>query len=182
MLSIGCGSGVDSFIIGESFPNATVYGIDIDEVAIEVAKKKISAKGLTDVNFQIHDAVQLPSDWSGKFEYITSIICIHDIGRPDLALKEAYRVLKPGGSFLMVEFKAKDKLNDNKGMLLAEWKYCVGMLYCIPTSLAQKGGVGMGICFGEEKFSNMMKEVGFKSVEIKAVPEYDFLVGLLGKK
>ena len=169
-------------MIGESFPNASVSGIDFDEVAIQMAKKKTRDKGLANVNFEIHDATKLPSEWSAKFDYITAIACIHDIGQPELTLKEAYRVLKPGGSFLMLDVTAKAKLNDNKATPSAELKYGVSLLFCMPTSLAQEGGVGMGMCFGEENFSKMLKEVGFKSVEIKPVPNDSFFVGLLCKK
>ena len=53
-------------------------------------------KSLKNVIFEVHDATNLPKEWEEKFDVVLSFKVIHDIGRPDLALRELHRVLKKG--------------------------------------------------------------------------------------
>ena len=50
--------------------------------------------------------------------------------------------------------------------------YTVSTMHCMTVSLAQ-GGEGLGTMWGEEKPTEMLKEAGFKEVEVKRLP-HDF--------
>ena len=50
--------------------------------------------------------------------------------------------------------------------------YTVSTMHCMTVSLAQ-GGEGLGTMWGEEKAREMLKEAGFKEVEVKRLP-HDF--------
>ena len=53
-------------------------------------------KNLTNVTYEVQDATKLPADWTEKFDLIVCYDVIHDMGRPDLGVKELSRVLKKG--------------------------------------------------------------------------------------
>ncbi|XP_072037116.1 S-adenosylmethionine-dependent methyltransferase Rv2258c-like [Amphiura filiformis] len=175
-LSIGCGSGIDSVNFGEAFPNSTIIGVDHGALGIQKAlcRKQGSDKNLTNVNFEIHDATKLPSDWS--IGLIMPHPCI-------VSMIWGALIWKPGGYYLMIEFTAATNVNGNKGRILMEFLYGVSLLHCIPTALSQReDGVGLGACCGQETMRKMLKDAGFESVEVKPVEGFDYLVGILGKK
>jgi hypothetical protein len=51
--------------------------------------------------------------------------------------------------------------------------YTVSTMHRMTVSLAQQGGEGLGTMWGEEKATEMLKEAGFKEVEVKQLP-HDF--------
>lgn len=74
------------------------YGVDISKEVVKLAKKKFSTR--TDVrNFKVGDIRDLPFK-DNFFDIIISLGTIEHIRENVQAVKEAYRVLKPGGIFV----------------------------------------------------------------------------------
>lgn len=183
VLSVCCGSAIDSIMLAKSFPKTTFTGIDLDDVALKRAKTSAANGSLQNINFEKHDAYQLPADWSNQFDYVTSVYSIHDTGRPDLVLGEIHRVLKPGGVYVMVEYKASStNVTENKGRPMMEFLYCASLLHCVPTSLAQEGGIGAGCCWGDDTMARFLKEAGFESVDKQPYPGFEALICFICKK
>ena len=182
VLSVGCGSAIDSIILAKSFPKTTFTGIDLDDVALKRAKTSASNDSLKNISFELHDAGKLPADWSNQFDYVTSVYSIHDTGRPDLVLGEIHRVLKPGGIYVMVEYQSSTNVTENKGRPMMEFLYCASLLHCVPTSLAQEGGIGAGACWGDDTMARFLKEAGFESVDKQPYPGFEALVCFICKK
>lgn len=93
VLDMGCGVGDFCEAINFYRPDLEVYGIDISKKAIEVAKTRVK-----NAKFEVSDAQKLPF----KDSFFDAVLCfdlIEHIQFPQKALKEAYRVLKPGGIF-----------------------------------------------------------------------------------
>ena len=90
VLEIGCSDGEHAEIYIKTA--AFVYGVDISDVGIELAK----SKGLANTSFQVCDAHQLPFE----DEFFDCVIVNSLLHHLDLnkGLKEISRVLKPGGS------------------------------------------------------------------------------------
>ena len=68
---------------------------------MNLSKKKL--KKLNNIKWILSDAINLPFK-NNYFDYYSISFGIRNITNIDLALKEAYRVLKPGGHFLCLEF------------------------------------------------------------------------------
>ncbi|XP_077997824.1 S-adenosylmethionine-dependent methyltransferase Rv2258c-like [Glandiceps talaboti] len=117
---------------------------------------------LSNTTFSVHDIASLPLDWSGKFDIIFCINVIHDIARPDLALKEVYRILKDEGVFFMVDVRGHTKHADNKEDKKAPSKYIISLFSCVPISMACEGGWGLGGMWGVEKAMEMLEEAGLE--------------------
>lgn len=93
VLDVGCGVGDFCEAINFYRPDLEVYGIDISKKAIEVAKTRVK-----NANFKVSDAQELPF----KDSFFDAVLCfdlIEHVRFPQKALKEACRVLKPGGIF-----------------------------------------------------------------------------------
>jgi len=78
-----------------------VYCVDENNVMLNLSKKKI--KATSRVKWCCNNAEKLPFD-KNFFDYYTISFGIRNVENIDIALKEAYRVLKPGGKFLCLEF------------------------------------------------------------------------------
>ncbi len=88
----------------DSGPNATAIICDISPEMLDVGRRRIREAGL-DQRIQCvkGNAEELPFE-SGSFDAYTIAFGIRNVTHIDKALAEAYRVLKPGGRFLCLEF------------------------------------------------------------------------------
>ena len=88
----------------DSGPKATAVICDISPEMLEVGRNRISAAGLQNRIACVEgNAEALPFE-SGSFDAYTIAFGIRNVTHIDKALAEAYRVLKPGGRFLCLEF------------------------------------------------------------------------------
>jgi ubiquinone/menaquinone biosynthesis C-methylase UbiE len=90
VLDVACGPGFVA--AGAAERGATVRGVDFSAAMLGVARARHPG-----VVFDHGDAEALPYPDSG-FSAVVSNFGIHHVPRPILALREAYRVLRPGGS------------------------------------------------------------------------------------
>ncbi len=83
---------------------ANIYSLDVTHSMIEIGRDKLVDKGLLNfVNYVNADATKLPIKSRSIDTYIIAF-GIRNITEIGSALNEAYRVLKPGGQFLCLEF------------------------------------------------------------------------------
>lgn len=102
-LDIGTGTGDLVFEIIDQSANVLVDGIDPSEQMLEIAKDKAARRKLGDsINFFAADALDLPME-SETYDGIVSGFCFRNIERRQKALEEMMRVLKPGGSLIILE-------------------------------------------------------------------------------
>ena len=88
----------------DSGPKATAVICDISPEMLEVGRNRISAAGLQNRIACVEgNAEALPFE-SGSFDAYTIAFGIRNVTHIDKALAEAFRVLKPGGRFLCLEF------------------------------------------------------------------------------
>jgi demethylmenaquinone methyltransferase / 2-methoxy-6-polyprenyl-1,4-benzoquinol methylase len=85
-----------------------VYCVDENKEMLELNKKK--TKKNINIKWFYNNAEKLPFQ-DNYFDYYTISFGIRNIHNIDIALSEAYRVLKPGGRFLCLEFsKVKNNI------------------------------------------------------------------------
>tara|TARA_Y100001960_G_C14238094_1_gene617028 strand:- start:29 stop:646 length:618 start_codon:yes stop_codon:yes gene_type:complete len=85
-----------------------VYCVDQNKQMLNLNKKKIKEK--SKVKWICSNAEKLPFK-SNYFDYYTISFGIRNVNNLEKTLKEAYRVLKPGGRFLCLEFsKVKNEM------------------------------------------------------------------------
>jgi demethylmenaquinone methyltransferase/2-methoxy-6-polyprenyl-1,4-benzoquinol methylase len=83
---------------------AWIDGIDFSRELIEIGERKVKKTGLQDkIKFKEGNAEKLPYK-DAQFDAITITFGLRNINNRPKALKEFYRVTRPGGCFICLEF------------------------------------------------------------------------------
>jgi ubiquinone/menaquinone biosynthesis C-methylase UbiE len=109
MLDIGTGPGHIPLLICERNASARVIGLDCSKAMLAIAVKHLERSRLRSrVSYLIGDAKRLPFA-DGAFDAVFSNTILHHLPEPADLLREAWRVVKPGGAFLIRDlFRPKD--------------------------------------------------------------------------
>lgn len=104
VLEIGCGTGSLLLVVKRMQPGAEVVGLDPDAAALEIARRKARRAGAS-VQLDQGFADELPYP-DASIDRVLSSFMFHHLSREvkEKTLREVARVLKPGGSFHMVDF------------------------------------------------------------------------------
>lgn len=102
VLDICCGTGSTTAIIAPEVDQGHVTGVDLSPDMLAVAKKKVVASW---VSFQRASVDNLPFS-DNSFNHVICSYGLHEIPKElrAAALKEVLRVLKPGGTFLTLDY------------------------------------------------------------------------------
>ncbi|MGX5847116.1 bifunctional demethylmenaquinone methyltransferase/2-methoxy-6-polyprenyl-1,4-benzoquinol methylase UbiE [Mesorhizobium sp. PL10] len=105
VLDVAGGTGDIAFrIVDASHGNAHATVLDINGSMLSVGRDRAEKKGLSgNTDFVEANAEELPFA-DGTFDAYTIAFGIRNVPRIDVALTEAFRVIKPGGRFLCLEF------------------------------------------------------------------------------
>ena len=106
ILDVGCGTGSFVVLLARQFPAAKVTGLDPDPKALRRAQAKI-ARAAVSVQLDRGFADQLPYQ-RDSFDRVFSSFMFHHLEEheKEKSLNEVSRVLKPGGSFHLLDFTA----------------------------------------------------------------------------
>ena len=156
---IGCGFGHSCTVLAEAFPNAAVRGFDFHEPSVEAARTNAEELGLSDrVQFEAVSS----TNYEGSYDLICFFDCLHDMGDPVGIARHAREHLAPGGTVLLVEpFALSNRAENISGNPAAGLFYHASTFICIPSSLAQDVGRGMGAQSGESGMRTVFNEAGY---------------------
>ncbi|HEY0721740.1 MAG TPA: methyltransferase domain-containing protein [Gammaproteobacteria bacterium] len=97
VLIAGIGSGLDIPYL----PSGPCYvGIDLTPAMLQRARPRAATRG--DIELRVGDVMALPFD-DGSFDTIVMHLILAVVPEPERALREAERVLKPGGRILLLD-------------------------------------------------------------------------------
>ena len=95
ILDIGCGSGDITFEIHKRYSPKHITGLDISDSLINIAREKQKKKGIKNIEFVQGSAMDLQFA-DNAFDAVISNMVFHLLDDQFQAIKEMYRVLKPG--------------------------------------------------------------------------------------
>lgn len=103
ILDLACGTGDITFMLAKMVSTGRVVGVDITPGMIEIASRKKQQLGINGIEFEVGDITRLEFH-ANTFDRITVGYGVRNV--PDIAclLSEVFRMLKPGGRFLSLDF------------------------------------------------------------------------------
>jgi ubiquinone/menaquinone biosynthesis C-methylase UbiE len=158
---VGCGVGFSTILMAEAYPNTSFVGYDFHVPSIIEAERHATAHGVEDRVKFVAAAAKDISDTD--FDLVTSFDCLHDMGDPRGCAHHMRRILKQDGTWMIVEPVAGDRPQDNMNAI-GRLYYNASTMICVPTSLDQEVGEGLGAQAGEAKLSEVIRAGGFKQV------------------
>jgi len=154
---IGCGYGYSTMLMARAFPASTFHGYDFHEPSIDKARGIAEEQGLADrVEFDVASAQDFPGD---GFDLITFFDCLHDIGDPGGALRQAARSLAEDGTCMIVEPNASADVLENVNPI-GRAVTASSVAVCLPSALAQHGPEALGNHPGEEAVRRIADRAG----------------------
>lgn len=106
LLEIGLGYGTLSALLIER--GAHYHGVDIAEGPVEMVRHRLRLAGKGDgAESRViqASALELPFE-DGRFDYLFTIGCLHHTGNTPRAVTEVHRVLRPGGTAVVMLYNA----------------------------------------------------------------------------
>ncbi len=157
---IGCGSGAGDIAIARAFPRTEVHGYDNSRFALARGNAHVADEGLSNVTFHNSDTDPIPED--GSFDVFLVLDALHDMNRPDLAMKAVRGALKPDGVWFIVDVEAQDDWHDNLAHPMAPLMYGYSILTCMSSATCTPDGLGLGPAgLPESKLFAMLRDAGF---------------------
>jgi ubiquinone/menaquinone biosynthesis C-methylase UbiE len=125
VLDLGSGGGIDVLLSARRVgPTGKAYGLDMTDEMLALAEENKRKSGLTNVDFlkgEIED-IPLPDN---HVNVVISNCVINLSGDKDRVLKEAFRVLKPGGRFAVSDVVVRGQVPPEIKKDMELWVGCV---------------------------------------------------------
>ena len=155
---VGCGHGSSTILMAEAFPRSTFVGSDYHGGSIETARTRAADAGVSErVSFEAVAAADIPGQ---GYDLITMFDCLHDMGDPVGAAKQMRRAIADDGTWMIVEPKAGDRVEDNLNPVGRAY-YGFSTLLCTPASLSQEVGLALGAQAGPARIRDVVSAGGF---------------------
>lgn len=166
VLDLGSGGGIDALISSKYVGSqGMVYGLDMTDEMLKLANQNKEKMGVENVTFLKGYLEDIPLK-DEAVDVITSNCVINLCEDKEVALKEAYRVLKKGGRLAIADIVQMREVPSNVKDTVEMWLGC------------------MAGALNVEVYKAILKKVGFRDISIEPVNLYakDALDAIIGRK
>jgi len=170
---IGCGVGFSTLLMADAYPNSAFVGFDFHEPSIEEANRHVkSHKSRTNVRFEASTAKGIRER---DFDLVTMFDCLHDMGDPRGCAAHIRSLIKADGTWMIVEPIASNRGEDNMNPV-GRLYYNASTMICVPTSLDQEVGEGLGAQAGERRITEVAEGGGFSRIRRAAEGPFNMVI------
>src|SRR5690348_1174884 len=125
VLDLGSGGGIDVLLSARRVgPTGKVYGLDMTDDMLALARKNVADAGVTNVEFLRGRIEEIPLP-SSSVDVIISNCVVNLSGDKRRVLEEAFRVLRPGGRFAVSDVVVQGELPADVKRSMDLWVGCV---------------------------------------------------------
>jgi SAM-dependent methyltransferase len=154
VLDLGSGGGIDVLLSAKRVaPGGRAFGLDMTDEMLELARRNQREAGVENVEFLKGEIEDIPLP-DASVDVIISNCVINLSADKAKVLREAFRVLRPGGRFAVSDIVLRGELPDGIRRSLEMWAGCVaGALQ-------------------EEEYRSLLAEAGFEAVDVEPTRVY----------
>src|SRR6056300_1695954 len=166
ILDIATGTGDLAINLVENNANENV-GLDISSGMLDIGKEKIKKKGLeSKIEMVLGDSENMPFD-DNTFDAITVAFGVRNFENLEIGLKEILRVLKPNGSFVILETSIPTKTPYKQGYKFYTKNILplIGKVFSKDRSAYQYLSESASVFPYGEALNNILRKIGFINVE-----------------
>jgi SAM-dependent methyltransferase len=169
VLDIGCGPGSFSLAMAEA--GYSVLGVDPYDGLLEIAREKRRASRLSNLAFLRADLASGRELESELFDHVVNVHSLYVHPAPDELLSQAFRILKPGGHGVFVNFTRRIWLWST--FRDVSRRHGVGaafrcLLWVFPNAVFELARKGVGPHYWqEEQFAARLQAAGFTVLELR---------------
>jgi demethylmenaquinone methyltransferase/2-methoxy-6-polyprenyl-1,4-benzoquinol methylase len=170
ILDIATGTG-DLAILMAQTPESKIIGLDISEGMLAVGVEKIAAKQLSDrIEMLLGDSENMPFE-DNYFDAITVAFGVRNFENLEKGLAEILRVLKPGGTFVILETSVPEKTPFKQGYHFYSKNILplIGKLFSKDNTAYGYLSESSAVFPYGERLNNILRKTGF--IEVKDMPQ-----------
>ena len=167
---VGCGLGWSSVGIARTYPTAHVDGFDIDAPSVEHARLNAREAGVDDrVRFHTQDVGELEAE---GYDVALALECIHDMPDPVAVLSAMNRIVKPGGTVIVMDERVGERFTGEPDPV-EQMMYGFSLICCLPDGRNAAESVATGTVMRPATLERYAVAAGFEGIEILPL-ENDF--------
>ncbi len=121
MADICCGIGDFAVLVQKEFKPARILALDHSRTSLDYARKVAADFAITDIEYVYGDASEIVIE-DNQFDFVTCRHSLQIFDRPELILKELYRICKPGGRVYITNEKNSHCLGEPRADSI-QWTY-----------------------------------------------------------
>lgn len=155
LLDLGAGGGIDVLLSAQRVgPTGFAYGVDMTDEMLVLAERNKAEAGVENVQFLKGEIENIPLP-DNAVDVVISNCVINLASDKGEVLREAFRVLKPGGRFAVSDVVRQGELPQDLRQDMEAWVGCVAG------------------ALEESEYRRLLAEAGFGDVEIQVTRVYD---------
>jgi SAM-dependent methyltransferase len=155
VLDLGSGGGIDVLLSAKRVgPTGKAYGLDMTDEMLALARKNAADAGATNVEFLKGDIEHIPLP-DESVDVIISNCVINLSAAKAQVLREAFRVLKPGGRFAVSDVVVRGAIPDEVRRNMELWVGCVAG------------------ALEEREFEELLRNAGFEDPSLEPTRVYE---------
>ena len=156
VLDLGSGGGIDALLSARRVgPAGKAYGLDMTDEMLALARENQRKAGVANAEFLKGEIESIPLP-DNSVDVVISNCVINLSADKDRVLREAFRVLKPGGRFAVSDVVVRGKVPEQVRLSMEMWVGCIAG------------------ALDEDEFYRLLADAGFEDASIEPTRVYEY--------